>query len=108
MLTFFILLLTFSTPKVEKLYELRGSIRGTFGIFADKPDDRDSFTPPREILQGRDQKNPFAPAPPKFRPLQDNEPNVDLRVLKDLAGVEIHDEKIAEGYKIRVSDAIFL
>ena len=40
--TFFILLLTFSTPRVEKLFELRGSLRGSFGVFGPERDDRDT------------------------------------------------------------------
>ena len=41
LLTFFILLLTYSTPKLEKLYELIGTIGGTFGIFYTTEEERD-------------------------------------------------------------------
>ena len=107
LLTFFILLLTFSTPKVELLFELRGSIRDSFGIFSGKRNDNDSYVPPSYILQGRDLKNPFAPSsPPRFQPLQDNDPNVTLSRLRDQSGDGIQVEKIEEGYRIRIEDAI--
>jgi chemotaxis protein MotB len=107
LLTFFILLLTFSTPRKEKLYELRGSIKGTFGIFADAKDDRDTFISPSERRIGRDQRNPFAPAqPPRFRPLEVHEPNAVLMKLKDQSGDELLVDAIDEGYRIRIKDTI--
>lgn len=107
LLTFFILLLTFSTPQREKLFELRGSIRGTFGIFTDALDDRDSFTPPSQMRIGRDQRNPFSPAQrPRFRPLEVHEPNAVILRLKDQGGEELQVDAIDEGYRIRVTDAI--
>lgn len=107
LLTFFILLLTFSTPKVEKLYEVRGSIRGTFGIFTDSKDDRDAISPPNLTRIGRDQRNPYAPArQPRFRPLAEHEPNVHIMRLRDQTGEELDVDRIDEGYRIRISDAI--
>ncbi|MFW5830334.1 MAG: flagellar motor protein MotB [Planctomycetota bacterium] len=107
LLTFFILLLTFSTPKVEKLFELRGSIRGTFGIFADYRDELDSVVPPSPQRIGRDQRNPFAPARrPRFRPLESHEPNAELLQLRDQSGEQLLVDAIDEGWRIRIADAI--
>ncbi|MFW5698949.1 MAG: flagellar motor protein MotB [Planctomycetota bacterium] len=107
LLTFFILLLTFSTPKVEKLFELRGSIRDTFGIFSGRRDDKDSLTPPRMIRQGREQRNPYAPSlPPRFRPLEDRDPNEILLRLRDRSGEPIAWERIREGYRVFIRDAV--
>ncbi|NRA36919.1 MAG: hypothetical protein HRU15_02160 [Planctomycetes bacterium] len=108
LLTFFILLLTYSTPKVEKLFDLRGSIEGTFGIFTDAKDDRDSFVEPNPMLVGRDQHNPYAPSlVPRFRPIEEHEPN---KVIKRLKNQEMNDEllidRIDEGYRIRIADTV--
>lgn len=108
LLCFFVLLLTFSTPRVEKLEELRGSIAGSFGIFGPDRDDRDTWIPPNPTLQGRDQKNPYAPTlMPRFRPLEDHEPNIDLKRLKDWdQGTEIAWDRVAEGWRVTISEAI--
>ncbi len=107
LLTFFILLLTFSTPAVEKLFDLRGSISGTFGIFDDAKDDRDSFTPASPMRIGRDQRNPFAPAQrPRFRPLEEHEPNDQILRLRDQTGQALLVDAIDEGYRIRIADAV--
>ena len=107
LLTFFILLLTFSTPRVEKLYEVRGSIRGTFGIFFDSKDDRDAINEPNLAKIGRDQQNPYAPAQqPRFRPLAEHEPNKQIMALRDQSGVELDVDRIAEGYRIHIRDAV--
>jgi chemotaxis protein MotB len=107
LLTFFILLLTFSTPRVEKLYELRGSIQGTFGIFTDFRDDLDAITQPSPQRVGRDQRNPYSPARrPTFRPLETHEPNAELLQLKDQSGEELLVEAIAEGYRVRIEGAV--
>lgn len=108
LLTFFILLLTFSTPRVERLFELRGSIRGSFGLFLGRRDDLDATVPPSQIKLGREQQNPFSPhQPPRFIPLEEHEPH---RVLMRLKGMEefeaLQYELIDEGYRIRVADAL--
>lgn len=107
LLTFFILLLTFSTPRVEKLFELRGSILGSFGIISGERNEYDSETDPLPMLQGRDQRNPFAPAsPPRFLPLRNRDPNLDLKRLRDQVGEEIQFERIEVGFRITIGDAI--
>ena len=107
LLTFFILLLTFSTPQVERLFELRGSIRDTFGIFSGARDDRDSITPPSPIRQGREHRNPNAPAvPPRFLPLEERDPNETLMRLRDQSGEAIVWERINEGYRIFIREAV--
>jgi chemotaxis protein MotB len=107
LLCFFVLLLTFSTPKVEKLFELRGSIQGSFGVFSGQPDDRDTWIPPNPSRQGRDMNNPLSPAlMPRFRPLEDNEPNRNLQKLKDQSGEEIEWDRLFSGYEVRLSDAV--
>jgi chemotaxis protein MotB len=109
LLTFFILLLTFSTPKVEKLFELRGSLKGSFGVFVPKRDDRDSDQQPRPVLLGRDMKNPHAPSvPPRHLPLEERDPNAQLLVRKDaLTGnPDITWENIQDGQRLRLASAL--
>ena len=108
LLTFFILLLTFSSPRVEKLFDLRGSIKGTFGIFDDAKDDRDSFVEASHILIGRDQFNPFSPASvPRFRPIEDHEPNRVIMRLKNQDNLEeLLVDRIEEGYRIRIGGVV--
>ncbi|TVR44037.1 MAG: hypothetical protein EA402_08045 [Planctomycetota bacterium] len=110
LLTFFVLLLTFSTPRIEKLFELRGSIQAAFGIVFARPaemDDRETWVPPNPTRQGRDMFNPHAPAlMPRFRPLEDNEPNRDLQQLRDQSGQTIDWDRIASGYRLTLRDAI--
>ena len=97
LMVFFILLLTFSTPRMEKLFELQGSISGSFGIVMGHPDDRESEVEPSHLLLGRDLRNPYAPAtPPRFLPMEQRDPNVDLSRLKDQTGEAIAFETIAE------------
>ena len=107
LMVFFILLLTFSTPRMEKLFELQGSISGSFGIVMGHPDDRESEVEPSHLLLGRDLRNPYAPAtPPRFLPMEQRDPNVDLSRLKDQTGEAIAFETIAEGHRIIIGDAI--
>lgn len=108
LLTFFILLLTYSTPKVEKLFDLRGSIQGTFGIFTGAKDDRDSFVNPNPMLIGRDQQNPYAPSlVPRFRPIEEHEPNKVIMRLKDQdLNEELLIDRIDEGYRVRIADTV--
>jgi len=110
LLTFFVLLLTFSTPRMEKLFDLRGSIDAAFGIvFADpsKMDDRETWIKPNPSRQGRDMQNPYAPAlMPRFRPLEDNEPNRNLTQLRDQSGVSIDWDRIESGYRLTLREAI--
>ncbi|TVR14052.1 MAG: hypothetical protein EA401_05355 [Planctomycetota bacterium] len=110
LLTFFVLLLTFSTPRIEKLFELRGSIQAAFGIFTAKMaemDDRDTWIPPNPSRQGRDMFNPHAPSlMPRFRPLEDQEPNRNLQQLRDQSGDAIDWDRIASGYRLYLRDAI--
>ena len=111
LLTFFVLLLTFSTPRIEKLFELRGSIEAAFGIFSAKMaemDDRDTWMTPNPTRQGRDMFNPHAPTlMPRFRPLEDQEPNRNLQQLRDQSGDAIDWDRIASGYRLYLRDAIF-
>lgn len=107
LLTFFILLLTFSTPKVENLFQLRGSIAGSFGVFSGPRDDLESVVPPSEIRLGREQQNLNAPAlPPRFLPLEEHDPNRVLLKLRDQSGEEIDFDRVEEGYRVRIGDAV--
>ena len=99
LLTFF-LLLTFSTPRVEKLFELRGSIDGSFGIFTGPRDDKDSISDSSQILIGRDQRNPFSPStPPRYLPMEERLPNIDSVRLKDQDGQAIDFQKRRRGLR---------
>lgn len=107
LLTFFILLLTFSTPRVEKLFELQGDIFGSYGMIKDSRNDLDTDLEALPILQGRDQRFPHAPAtPPRFQPLEDHVPNLELKRLKDRSGEEIDFDRIEEGYRITIGEAV--
>ena len=108
LLTFFILLLTFSTPRVEKLFDLRGSIKGSFGIFDDDRDDRTAFIEPNPILIGRDQFNPYSPAQvPRFLPIEEHEPNRVIMRLKNQENLEeLLVDRIDEGYRIRIGGVV--
>jgi len=107
LLTFFILLLTFSTPRVERLFELRGSIQGSFGVFGPHQNERDSMTPPRPTRMGREQRNPYAPSnPPRFRPLDDHQASHTIMRLKDQTGEAVDWERIEEGYRLRIKEAV--
>lgn len=107
LLTFFILLLTFSTPKVEKLFELRGSIEAAFGIFGKEPNDRESTTPPLPIITGRERKNPLAPSQiPEFLELKDRDPNIAIYRLRDQSGEEIQFQRVADGWKVSLGGAV--
>ncbi|MDA3959395.1 MAG: hypothetical protein PF961_01290 [Planctomycetota bacterium] len=107
LLTFFILLLTFSTPKVENLFQLRGSIAGSFGVFSGPKDDLESITPPSDIMLGREQQNLNAPAlPPRFLPLEEHDPNRILIRLRDQGGEEINFDRVEEGYRVRIGEAV--
>ena len=109
LLTFFILLLTFSTPRVEKLFELRGSLRGSFGVFGPERDDRDTDVWSRPMLLGREMKNPFAPAmPPRHLEPAEREPNVEILVRKDALNGDpkIEWDKISGGFRLRLGQAL--
>ncbi|MHC5067545.1 MAG: flagellar motor protein MotB [Planctomycetota bacterium] len=107
LLTFFILLLTFSTPKVDNLFKLRGSIEAAFGIFAGPRDERESEVPPNQMLLGREQRNPLAPSmPPKFLPLEVRDPIRWLYRLRDQLGEEIEFERVDEGYHVRLDKVV--
>ena len=107
LLTFFILLLTFSTPRVERLFELRGSIDGSFGIISGAQNDNESIVDSSLMLIGRDQRNPFAPStPPRYLPLEEREPNIDLMRLKNQEGEAIDYQKIEDGFLVRISDSV--
>ena len=108
LLTFFILLLTFSTPRVEKLFDLRGSIKGSFGIFDDHKDDRDSFVDANPMLIGRDQFNPYSPSlVPRFLPIEEHEPNRVIMRLKNQEDLEeLMVDRIEEGYRIRIGGVV--
>jgi flagellar motor protein MotB len=105
-MAFFIVLMSFSTPRREKLDELQGSIEGAFG-FLGKATLLESQIPPKPILQGRDLKNPNAPSEiPRFRPLENHETRDDIMRLKDQSGVQLDIDRIAEGWRIRIGDAV--
>jgi chemotaxis protein MotB len=105
-MAFFIVLMSFSTPRKEKLDELQGSIQGAFG-FLGKSVLLESQTPPRPILQGRDLKNPNAPSEvPRFIPLENHEIRDDIMRLKDQSGQDVDIDRIAEGYRVRIGDSI--
>jgi flagellar motor protein MotB len=105
-MAFFIVLMSFSTPRQEKLDELQGSIEGAFG-FLGKSVMLESQTPPKPILQGRDLKNPNAPSDvPRFRTLANHELRDDIMKLKDQSGQELEVDRIAEGWRIRIGDAV--
>lgn len=110
LLTFFVLLLTFSTPRIEKLFDLRGSIEAAFGIVFDKrakQDDRETWVEPNPARMGRDMQNPYAPAlMPRFRPLEDNEPNRVLLRLKDQSGQSIDWDRVESGYRLTLREAV--
>ena len=106
----FVLLLTFSTPRIEKLFDLRGSIEAAFGIVFAKPaemDDRETWIKPNPNRQGRDMQNPYAPAlMPRFRPLEDNDPNRNLLKLRDQSGESVDWDRIESGYRLRLREAV--
>jgi flagellar motor protein MotB len=105
-MAFFIVLMSFSTPRREKLDELQGSIQGAFG-FLGKEMQLESQISPKPILQGRDLKNPNAPSEiPRFRTLENHETRDDIMRLKDQSGDAIDVDRIAEGYRIRIGDAV--
>jgi len=90
-MAFFIVLMSFSTPRREKLDELQGSIEGAFG-FLGKATLLESQIPPKPILQGR--------------PLENHETRDDIMRLKDQSGVQLDIDRIAEGWRIRIGDAV--
>ncbi len=105
-MAFFIVLMSFSTPRREKLDELQGSIEGAFG-FLGKTTQLESQIPPKPILQGRDLKNQNAPTEiPRFRPLENHETRDDILRLKDQSGEQLDIDRIAEGWRIRIGDAV--
>ena len=110
LLTFFVLLLTFSTPRIEKLFDLRGSIEAAFGIVFDdraKQDDRETWVTPNPARMGRDMQNPYAPAlMPRFRPLEDHEPNRMLLKLKDQSGQSIDWNRVESGYRLTLTESV--
>lgn len=107
LMVFFILLLTFSTPRAEKLFELQGSLGGSFGFVSGEPDDRESEVEPNLMFLGRDLRNPYAPAtPPRFLPIEHRDPNRDLVRLRDQTGEAIAFEAIAEGHSITIGGAV--
>ncbi len=102
LLTFFILLLTFATPSMEKLWELQGSIDGAFGW--QRPTGS-SDVPPMPLIQGRDLRNPQAPRRAnRFRILKDREPEVEFKRLIDQSGVPVDLERIGNGWRIRLGE----
>lgn len=105
-MAFFIVLMSFSTPRREKLDELQGSIQGAFG-FLGKAMLLESQIPPKPLLQGRDLKNPNAPSEvPRFRPLENHETRDDLMRLKDQTGEPLDIDRIAEGWRIGIGKAV--
>jgi flagellar motor protein MotB len=105
-MAFFIALMSFSTPRKEKLDELQGSFYNAFGHLG-KETVLESELPPRPIIQGRDHKNPNAPTQiPRFRPLVDHPLRDELQQLKDQSGPLLEIDRIAEGYRLRIGDAV--
>jgi len=103
LLTFFILLLTFATPSMEKLWELQGSIDGAFGWLKRTSGEND--VPPMPLIQGRDLRNPQAPQRAnRFRILKDREPEQELKKMIDQSGVAVDLERIGNGWRIRLGD----
>jgi chemotaxis protein MotB len=103
LLTFFILLLTFATPSMQKLWELQGSIDGAFGFI--RSDAGESDVPPLPLVQGRDMRNSQAPRRAnRFRILKDREPEPSLMQLIDKSGVALDLERIGNGWRIRLGD----
>lgn len=103
LLTFFILLLTFATPSMQRLWELQGSIDGAFGFV--KKTAGESDVQPIPLVQGRDLRNPQAPQRAnRFRILKDRDPEPELRQLIDRSGVPVDLERVGQGWRIRFGD----
>lgn len=103
LLTFFILLLTFATPSMQKLWELQGSIDGAFGFI--KKAAGESDIPPIPLIQGRDLRNPQAPQRAnRFRILKDRDPEPVLMRAIDQSGIAVDLERIGDGWRIRFGD----
>jgi len=105
-MSFFIVLMSFSTPSREKLDEVRGSIQSAFGFFG-STQNKESQTPPTPMQQGREEINRLAPKNVSpFVPIVDHDPNEDILRLRDETGESIEFHRIAEGYRVSLSGAV--
>jgi chemotaxis protein MotB len=105
-MSFFIVLMSFSTPSREKLDEVRGSIQSAFGFFGSWQNKEESNAP-TPLQQGREEVNLNAPrSVSPFVPIQDHDPNDDILRLRDENGETIEFNRITEGYRVSMSGAV--
>jgi chemotaxis protein MotB len=105
-MAFFICLMSFSTPRKEKLAEVQGSIQSAFGLLGKAPPQESRVTQ-EGALQGRDPTNTIAPKEtPRYLPLEEHEPKREILRLRDQLGQEIDIDRIVEGYRLRVGNAV--
>jgi chemotaxis protein MotB len=105
LVTFFIMILTWSTLETEEFEMIRGSLQGALGVVGRSTDKASLDRKPQ--LRNARMDNQGADNPPEDRPSDNPYENLAIRLKREL-GEAIDFDKLASGYRIRIgSDALF-